>query len=79
MFGESHNLLHEFPEHKERIHQLKLENHHFARLFGEYDELEHQLHRIQQEIETPSDEVVEGLKKKRLHLKDELLAIINQH
>jgi uncharacterized protein YdcH (DUF465 family) len=71
--------LHEFPEHKERIHQLKLENHHFARLFGEYDELEHQLHRIQQEIETPADEVVESLKKKRLHLKDELLAMITQH
>ncbi|TXH60040.1 MAG: DUF465 domain-containing protein [Thiothrix sp.] len=79
MFGESHDLLHEFPEHKERIHQLKLENHHFARLFNEYDDVEHQLHRIQQEIETPSDEVIESLKKKRLHLKDELLAMINHH
>jgi hypothetical protein len=79
MFGESHDLVHEFPEHKERIHQLKMENAHFARLFKEYDDLDHELRRIQQEIETPSDEVVETFKKKRLHLKDELLAMINQH
>jgi hypothetical protein len=78
MFGESHDLVHEFPEHKERIHQLKMENAHFARLFKEYDDLDHELRRIQQEIETPSDEVVETFKKKRLHLKDELLAMINQ-
>jgi len=77
MFGEAHDLLHEFPEHKERIHQLKVENAHFARLFGEYHELDHQLHRVQQGIETPADETVEGLKKKRLHLKDELLTMIN--
>jgi hypothetical protein len=70
--------VHEFPEHKERIHQLKMENAHFARLFKEYDDLDHELRRIQQEIETPSDEVVETFKKKRLHLKDELLAMINQ-
>ncbi len=76
MFGEAHDLLHEFPEHKDRIHELKVHNNHFARLFDEYHELDHQLHRIQQEIETPSDQVVEELKLKRLHLKDELLAII---
>ena len=76
MFGEAHDLLLEFPEHKERIHHLKMENNHFARFFDEYDELNHQIHRIQQDIETPSDEVVEELKKKRLQLKDDLLAMI---
>ena len=55
-----------------------MENHHFARLFTQYDEVEHEIHRVQQSIETPSDEVVETLKKQRLHLKDELLAMINQ-
>ena len=76
MFGEAHDLLHEFPEHKERIHTLKMENAHFARLFDEYHELDHQLHRIQMEIETPSDAVTEELKKKRLLLKDDLLGMI---
>ncbi|PID49788.1 MAG: GTP-binding protein [Proteobacteria bacterium] len=79
MFGEAHDLLHEFPEHKDRIHELKMENTHFARLFEEYNELDHQLHRIQQCIETPSDEVVEELKKKRLQLKDELLLMLTHH
>lgn len=78
MFGEPHDLLHEFPEYKEQIHTLKMENRHFARLFEEYDELDHQLHRIQQDIETPSDEVVEGFKKQRLHLKDEILSMLRQ-
>ncbi|MEZ5479048.1 MAG: DUF465 domain-containing protein [Thiolinea sp.] len=76
MYGEHHDLLHEFPEHKDRIHTLKMENNHFARLFEEYHELDHQLLRIQQEIETPADQVVEELKLKRLHLKDEMLKMI---
>lgn len=78
MFGESHDLVHEFPEHKERIHELKINDHHFARLFDQYHELDQHLHRIQQDIETPADEVVESLKKQRLHLKDELLALLKK-
>jgi uncharacterized protein YdcH (DUF465 family) len=76
MFGELHDLHSEFPEHKDKIHELKMQGGHFRRLFDEYDELAHEMIRIQQQIETPSDEVVEGLKLKRLHLKDDLLAMI---
>jgi uncharacterized protein YdcH (DUF465 family) len=28
-----HDLAHEFPEHKDRIHTLKMENKHFANLW----------------------------------------------
>mgnify|MGYP000084717947 CR=1 FL=1 len=49
---------------------------HFRRLFDEYEELAHELVRMQQNIKTPSDEVVEGLKFKRLNLKDMLYAIL---
>ncbi len=76
MFGEKHDLLHEFPQHKELIHQLKMNNARFARLFDDYHDIEHEVHRIEQGVETPSDEYLELQKKKRLHLKDELLAII---
>jgi uncharacterized protein YdcH (DUF465 family) len=76
MFGEHHDLIHEFPEHKARIHDLKTSDNHFARLFKDYDELDHELRRVQQEIETPSDDVVEELKKRRLHLKDEMFRMI---
>lgn len=76
MFGEKHDLLHEFPEHKERIHDLKMNNAHFSRLFDEYHKVEHEVHRIEEGIETTSDEYLEEKKKQRLQLKDELYAMI---
>ena len=76
MFGEKHDLIHELPEHKERIHQLKVSDEHFAKLFDEYHDLDHQILRMEEGIETPSDEVLEELKKKRLYLKDQLFSMI---
>ena len=76
MFGEKHDLIHELPEHKERIHQLKLSDEHFAKVFDEYHELDHQILRMEEGIETPSDDVLEELKKKRLYLKDQLFSMI---
>lgn len=72
MFGEMHDLHHDFPEYRDTIHDLKVKGGHFKKLFDEYDELAHEMVRIQQQIETPSDDVVETLKVKRLRLKDEL-------
>lgn len=76
MFGEQHDLHHEFPEFNNQIHELKLSNGHFQRLFKEYDELNHEIKRVEQGIETPSDEVVEELKKNRLLLKDQLYVML---
>ncbi|MDD5391444.1 MAG: YdcH family protein [Thiothrix sp.] len=78
MFGESHDLATEFPEYKERIHALKMEDRHFARLFDDYHQVDAQLHRIEQGIEAHADDFVEGLKLQRLHLKDELYDILRQ-
>ncbi len=78
MFGEHHDLIHELPEYREQIHQLKISNNHFARLFDEYHDVDHEIRRIEQEIETPSDVYAEDLKKKRLHLKDELYAMLQK-
>lgn len=76
MFGESHDLATEFPEYKEQIHNLKMGDRHFARLFDEYHEVDAQLHRIEQEIEVHADDFVESLKLRRLNLKDELYAMM---
>ena len=76
MFGEKHDLIHELPEHKDRIHELKVSNEHFKKLFDEYHELDHEVLRMEEGIETPSDEVLEELKKKRLSLKDQLYQMI---
>jgi len=73
---EKHDLIHEFPEHKERIHQLKMTDNHFSRLFNEYHELDHEVHKIEEGSENTSDEYLEELKKKRLKYKDDLYAII---
>ncbi|MGD8526850.1 MAG: YdcH family protein [Thioalkalispiraceae bacterium] len=73
---EKHDLIHELPEYRERIHELKISDTHFAKLFREYHEVDHEIHRIEEGIETPSDDYTEELKKKRLHMKDELLTMI---
>ncbi len=72
-----HDLAREFPEFKARIHELKQKNdRHFIKLYDEYQEIDKQIFRIEEEIETPSDEYTENLKKKRLSLKDELYEIL---
>lgn len=76
MLGEKHDLIHELPEYKDKIHALKTSDSHFARLFEEYHELDHEIHRIEEGIETPSDDYIEERKKLRLNLKDQLLEML---
>lgn len=76
MLGEKHDLIHEFPEYKDRIHELKTTNEQFAKLFDEYHEVEHEVRRIEEGIETTSDEYLEERKKIRLSLKDQLFEML---
>ena len=76
MFGEHHDLIHELPEYKDKIHDLKTSNAHFAKLFDQYHEVDHEVRRIEQGVETPSDDYAEEVKKKRLALKDELFKML---
>lgn len=73
-----YDFVQEFPEYKARVHELKMSDQHFAKLFLAYQECNDSLHRMVQEIETPSDAVIEEFKKHRLHLKDEMLAMIKR-
>ncbi len=75
---ENHSLINEFPEMRERIHRLKAADGHFARLFNEYDAVEHSVHRIESGAEAASDERLEQLKKERLALKDELYNMLRK-
>ncbi|GAA6134739.1 DUF465 domain-containing protein [Oceaniserpentilla sp. 4NH20-0058] len=74
---ENHSLANELPEHKELIHDLKINNMHFHRLFNEYHDLDKDIHRIEQGVENTSDQYLDGLKLQRLHLKDEMLGMLN--
>ena len=76
MLGEKHDLIHELPEYKDQIHNLKMSNKHFEKLFDKYHDLDHQIRRIEEGIETPEDSYSEELKKERLQLKYELFVMI---
>jgi uncharacterized protein YdcH (DUF465 family) len=78
MLTDKHDLVHELPEYRDTIHSLKMTDNHFARLFDEYHEIDHEVHRIETGVENTSDDYLEERKKARLHLKDELYRMIQQ-
>ncbi len=71
-----HPLVKEFPEHKDAIHRLKMENAHFQALMEKYEELDKHIFRIEDGSEPSEDTVVEQLKKERLALKDQALQML---
>ncbi len=75
---EKHDLHHEFPELTDEIHHLKMNDNHFTRLFNEYHEIDHEVNRIEQGVENTSDEYLDGKKKLRLKLKDELFSMLKK-
>ncbi|HCH69510.1 MAG TPA: GTP-binding protein [Colwellia sp.] len=78
MMIEKHDLHHEFPEFKDEIHYLKINDNHFYRLFTQYHEVNQEVHRIEQGVENTSNEYVETKKKQRLRLKDELFVMLKK-
>lgn len=75
---EKHDLHSEFPEFNEEIHHLKMTNTHFSRLFKEYHEVDHAVHRIEKGVENTTDEYLESQKIERLRLKDELFLMLKK-
>ncbi len=76
MTVDHHDLVHEFPELKERIHQLKMDDAHFARLFDAYHDINNEIEVLENEEVPTSDERIKELKKQRLVLKDELYGML---
>ena len=71
-----HELAQDFPEHADRLSELKQSDGHFARLFDEYHEINRTVHRAESHVE-PLEELAEvELRKKRGALKDELYQMI---
>lgn len=73
-----HPFLQDHPELQDTIHALRLSNVHFAKLLREYDWLCLEIGRAESEVPgyMMSDIDLEQLKKMRLVLKDEMLAMI---
>ena len=73
-----HDLVNEFPKFKEKIHELKVSNAHFRKLFDDYHEVTRSISRAEQRIELMSEAEEEQLRKRRLALKDELFTIMSR-
>ena len=71
-----HELPEEFPDKIELMHDLKMNDAHFQRLSEEYHELNRQIHRVETGIEPTSEQFETELRKKRLHLKDEIASML---
>ena len=71
-----HDLVHEFPELKEGIHDLKLNDAHFRRFFEEYHTLTRNIEKMEDEVTPVSTKVEEEHKVRRLYLKDELYRML---
>ena len=65
-----------FPDAAEALHQLKLTDTHFARMANQHHEVGRTIHRIEIEAEPASDERLDTLKRERLHLLDEIAAML---
>ena len=76
MSVEHHDLIHEFPELKSRIHELKVSDTHFRHLFDEYHELTRSIEKMEDEVTPVATHTEEGAKKRRLKLKDELYRLL---
>ncbi len=73
-----HELAEEFPDKTDRLHDLKTTNAHFAKLFDEYHVVNREIHRIETRVEAATDERSTDLRKQRMHLKDEIAAMLSQ-
>ncbi len=71
-----HDLIHELPEYRERIHTLKMSNAHFSRLFEEYHDVTKEVERMESLSEPVCSETENARKAKRLHLKDQLFSML---
>lgn len=73
---EKHSLIHEFPEMKEKIHDLKISNNYFKQLFDEYHEVDHSIHSYESGATATTDEHLNELRLKRVQLKDALYDLL---
>lgn len=76
MSVEHHDLIHEFPELRDRIHELKMNDAHFRRLFDAYHELTSEIENMENEVTPVATHTEEEAKVRRVHLKDELYRML---
>ncbi len=77
---ENHNLTHEFPELEIKINELKLKDDVFKKMYVNYEEVNALIQHYEQgEQNHTTDEHLTDLRKKRVHLKDDLYSYLHQN
>lgn len=72
-----HELAEEFPAEVEKMHQLKLDNAHFARLFDEYHTVNRAIHRAETQVEPVETLRETEMRQQRMRLKDQIQALLH--
>ncbi len=75
---EHHTLANDLPEFKHEIHQLKMKNNHFRKLFDEYHELTRKIENMENEVVLATTDEEEAAKHRRVYLKDELASMLRK-
>ena len=78
MTVEHHDLHHDFPDMSDKIRELKMNDRHFSRLFDEYHQLDKEVRKIEDDVTPTSDNILDGLRMRRVHLKDNLASMLKQ-
>ena len=67
-----------FPEFRDLITKLKVEDAYFANLFDKHNELDQRIKNIESNIELGTHNGVEMLKKEKLRLKDSMYEVLKK-
>ncbi|MBV7300702.1 YdcH family protein [Enterovibrio paralichthyis] len=78
MEGENHALMFEFPEYKEKIHEMKMSDKHFSNMADEYHDLDHKIRGLENAKIPTDDENFNNLRMRRVQLKDEIYQYITK-
>ena len=75
-FVDNHSLSRDFPELKDKVHQLKQSNAHFQKLNDDYESLDKAIVRAEQGVDHVGQTELDTMKVHRVKLKDQLYAML---
>ncbi len=76
MSNTPHTLGEEFPDQIDAIHALKARDEAFAALLVQYDDINDLVHKAESRIEPVSDETEAEFRRRRLAIKDAIVAAL---
>ena len=72
----AHELADEFPEHAEKISDLKQSDAHFTKLSDAYHDVNRAIHRAETDVEPTDDAHMQEMRKEWMSLKDQIWAML---